>query len=845
METSNVGANAVTISVANLATGNGQDLIVHQYNTNAAGAMTISSAISGTGGLTKAGGGNLILSGAKTFNGNTTIGGGTLTLTDSNGLQNSTLDYSYGGTLSFGSLTAATLGGLKGTNNLALGAVNLSVGNNNSSNTYSGVLSGTNGKLTKIGTGTEILTGASTYTGGTTVSTGILQVGNGGTTGAIPNAATSIASGAQLVFNRSNALTFSGVTSGAGTLTQSGSGTLTLSGANTYTGTTNIDAGKLNVGVAEVTTGTLSGPLGVGGTISFGGGALQYSVANHFDYSPRFSTAAGQLYSVDTNSQPVTWAGNLTSSNGTLTKAGAGTLTLSGNNTYTGGTTINAGTLALGSVGAIGSTGTISFGGGTLQYTAANTTDYSSRLSTADGQVYRVDPNGQTVVWASNLVNNGGILIVAGTTGGSLDLQGDNSGLVAATGGGSVSLGSVASGGPTVIVHNPNSLGMGEFRFNGGTLQAAAPVVFGSGVTMSIGAAGSTQAPAAVFTGSNLEFQGLVSLFKSGANSSRITVNNMTTFSGGFGAATGTGTDSALIVAGTGTLNISGGNMTENLPITVDRATVNIGSSMSNSAASFTVRNGGKVAIGLDNGLATGASLTLGDAAGNTAGTFATNGHNQQLNHLTVASGSAIDLGGAGTLQFAATDAGAWTAGSTVSVLHWLGTPGPAGSGTDKIIFGSDSTGLTNANLGASDAKIHFQGYNGAVILATGEVVPNSLSARVLGDFNVNGVLDTGDLTAMLGALTDLNAYKLATSPLHPAYPNPLTNDDLLNIADANYSGAVTNADIQAELDLLAGAGLGSVSSVPEPATFGLLVLAVPALVLTARRRRWRPSAAA
>jgi len=49
---------------------------------------------------------------------------------------------------------------------------------------FGGIISGT-GSLTKIGAGRVILTGANTYTGGTTITAGILRVGNGGTQGSI------------------------------------------------------------------------------------------------------------------------------------------------------------------------------------------------------------------------------------------------------------------------------------------------------------------------------------------------------------------------------------------------------------------------------------------------------------------------------------------------------------------------------------------------------------------------------------------------------------------------------------------------------------------------------------
>ena len=77
---------------------------------------------------------------------------------------------------------SVTIGSIEGGGLVQLAANNLTVGSNNLSTTFSGLIqdgpSGPGGSLRKMGTGKLTLTGANTYTGGTVVTSGTLLVNN-------------------------------------------------------------------------------------------------------------------------------------------------------------------------------------------------------------------------------------------------------------------------------------------------------------------------------------------------------------------------------------------------------------------------------------------------------------------------------------------------------------------------------------------------------------------------------------------------------------------------------------------------------------------------------------------
>ncbi len=133
--------------------------------------------------------GTTILSGTNTYLGITEpdTSGAHIVLANSNAVMNSTVDVAETNGILFntggGTISVFNLGNLEGSSALLLTdtagnyAANISVGGNNSSQVYSGSLSGL-GSVTKVGTGSLDLSGTNTYSGGTTISGGVLQFGS-------------------------------------------------------------------------------------------------------------------------------------------------------------------------------------------------------------------------------------------------------------------------------------------------------------------------------------------------------------------------------------------------------------------------------------------------------------------------------------------------------------------------------------------------------------------------------------------------------------------------------------------------------------------------------------------
>ena len=294
-----------------------------------------------SGGFIKAGGGTLNLSGANTYSGGTTVDGGTLKVTGQNYLPgNGGITIGTGATLMTDAANDSNTQNVSST--MTLNGGTLAAGTGTSANNGHGPW------------GNYYLNnGASLQAGGPTTSTIAASLGLNGTGGYTP-----------INVDGGSTLNISGDIFGVsyvawGAFSKSGDGTLVLSGYNKATSQGMI----LSAGTVEFSTNSLptnlraaSGPGGYSADIQ-GNATLRWASGNTQDIS--FENGSSQIRigdgvtaTFDTNGNNVTLGTAFdlgVSQTGALTKAGNGTLTLSGTNTYTGATTVSAGTLSLSS----------------------------------------------------------------------------------------------------------------------------------------------------------------------------------------------------------------------------------------------------------------------------------------------------------------------------------------------------------------------------------------------------------------------------------------------------------------------------------------------------------------
>ena len=474
-----------------------------------------SKGIAGVTGIVKNNAGALTISTANTYSGGTTLNAGTLNFDNASAIGTGPLTIAGGSINTVGTPILLTTNNAQNWNanftflgssdlNLGTGAVALgasrTVTTDLSALTVGGVISGTGFGLTKNGDGTLVLGGVNTYTGGTTLNAGTLQINPAN--GAAANGTIALNGGTFVLNATANNFGFAPAITQTVDMTISKIGGSQVNFTGSLTGTGNLlnvntsttsrfymNATVSGITQINVTSGAMGFDLNVGNRaggapVNVSNGASLWlanatnTVANNITLNGGSGQGAlGALYQEgagtpivsgvvtlasgdnsfggNTAGANVTITGKVTGSGG-ITKIGANKYTLSGANDHTGATVINAGTLAAGVAtvpnvsGAFGVNPAVTFAnvaGAIMDITGFNTQVGSLTGGGAAG--------GNIVLGAATL-----------TTGAANASPPAYAGVISGTG----SLVKIGTG--TLTLSGANSL-TGDITVNGGTVVAA------------------------------------------------------------------------------------------------------------------------------------------------------------------------------------------------------------------------------------------------------------------------------------------------------------------------------------------------------------------------------------
>jgi fibronectin-binding autotransporter adhesin len=735
-------------------------------------------------------------------------GSGTVTLAAALGSQG-TLNLGSGATA--GTLNAAAVAG-------GLGSASVIFHHTSGSYAFAAALTGTM-NVSQAGTGLTIATGANTFTGTTTIASGTLQVGNGGTTGSLGAAVSPVVNNSALVFARTDAYggsPLANIISGSGSLTLR-SGSLTLSGSNSYAGGTLVRGGTLslgptgaiNHGLADVTLGSVSGDVA---TLSLSAGAITASngILGSGSGAAGAATVSGGTWSSLGGlmvGQSGTGAMVLTGSGVVNVASGSGTITLAANPLSSGSLTVSSGltsgTLQVGMITGGSGSALVAFqqsgtytvqpvlsgslavtqsGSGATILTGANT--YAGATTISSG-VLQVGAGGTAGIIGSGSVVNNATLVFKRTD----DYGGPTSANVtrSITGSGTVQLlaGSLALSGSSSYA--------GGTVIRGGTLSLTPTGLINHGVGNVLVGSGSGDVatlslPAGVLTGSN----GILGSGSAATGVASLSGSGIWTSNGGLTVGSlGTGTlslaDTALVrvggTAGTGTLTLASGSGS--------RGTLNLGA--------------GGISGTLQAGAVTGGVGTAAVVFNHTSGSYAFSPSLTGLMSLSHSGSGTTLLTGANTYTGTTTiSAGTLQVGNS-------GTTGSLASGTSPIVNNAMLVFARTDAYGGGSIANAISG-SGSILLASGSLTLSGSSSTYTGTTTIAGgtrltinsdsAVGTG-LVVVGGTTTLANASGAARS---------IPNSMWISGGDVTFSGTLP-LSITGTTTLVGGARLVTVTS--------------------------------